>query len=113
MHAILLLVFTRNVVIPFMETRFRKWEWDIIKCRNNYADRLYKIPLTVLIKNLHSGEQLIRMKLLYLFLLIVMVQNTSGQTTGQKPCSAPQTSQFDFWVGEWNLSWKDSVRGMN
>ena len=31
---------------------------------------------------------------------------THSQTT-QKPCSAPEASQFDFWVGSWELSWKD------
>ena len=27
---------------------------------------------------------------------------TSAQTN---PCSAPQQKQFDFWVGEWDLTW--------
>jgi hypothetical protein len=30
-----------------------------------------------------------------------------------KPCSAPQAGQFDFWVGEWDLSWGDGERGRN
>lgn len=29
------------------------------------------------------------------------------------PCSAPEFSQFDFWVGEWNLTWNDSLHGTN
>ncbi len=29
------------------------------------------------------------------------------------PCSAPESSQFDFWVGEWELTWADSGRGQN
>ncbi len=29
-----------------------------------------------------------------------------GQTPAPKPCTAPEFSQFDFWVGEWDLSWK-------
>lgn len=24
------------------------------------------------------------------------------------PCSLPESKQFDFWLGEWNLSWKDT-----
>ena len=24
-----------------------------------------------------------------------------------KPCSAPEFSQFNFWVGKWNLEWKN------
>jgi len=31
-----------------------------------------------------------------------------------KPCSSPEASQFDFWKGEWDLSWNgDIVRGAN
>ncbi len=29
------------------------------------------------------------------------------------PCSAPESNQFDFWVGEWELTWADSGRGRN
>lgn len=29
------------------------------------------------------------------------------------PCAEPEASQFDFWVGEWNLSWGDSGQGKN
>ncbi len=38
---------------------------------------------------------------------IVAAQNTSN------PCTAPECSQFDFWVGEWNLTWNDSLKGTN
>jgi hypothetical protein len=31
----------------------------------------------------------------------------------QKPCSAPEASQFDFWVGEWDLTWNDTITGTN
>lgn len=34
-------------------------------------------------------------------------------TSTQKPCSMQESSQFDFWVGEWDLSWADSGRGGN
>mgnify|MGYP003460919129 FL=1 len=27
--------------------------------------------------------------------------------TNDKPCSSPEASQFDFWVGKWQLNWKD------
>jgi hypothetical protein len=29
-----------------------------------------------------------------------------SQTTPPPPCSAPEASQFDFWVGEWDLTWE-------
>jgi len=38
---------------------------------------------------------------------------SSAQTNNQKPCAAAQSSQFDFWVGEWNLTWADSLHGTN
>jgi len=37
----------------------------------------------------------------------------SAQNTAQKPCTAPEASQLDFWVGEWKLTWSDSVHGTN
>jgi len=29
------------------------------------------------------------------------------------PCNAPECSQFDFWVGEWDLTWNDTSKGSN
>ena len=29
------------------------------------------------------------------------------------PCSTPEFSQFDFWVGEWDLTWGEDGRGTN
>lgn len=29
------------------------------------------------------------------------------------PCSLAEARQFDFWVGEWNAFWSDSLRGSN
>ena len=31
----------------------------------------------------------------------------------QKPCSAPEARQFDFWLGEWDLSWAENGQGTN
>ena len=36
-----------------------------------------------------------------------------GETQKEPPCSSPEFSQFDFWVGEWNLTWGDSGKGSN
>ncbi len=30
-----------------------------------------------------------------------------------RPCSQPEASQFDFWIGNWNLTWQDSLTGTN
>ena len=36
-----------------------------------------------------------------------------SHSQNQKPCSAPEASQFDFWIGEWDASWGDTLKGHN
>ena len=31
----------------------------------------------------------------------------------QQPCSTPEARQFDFWLGEWDLTWGEDGRGSN
>lgn len=47
--------------------------------------------------------------------LIFFTAFVQGQEEALKepPCSSPEFSQFDFWVGEWNLTWGDSGKGTN
>ena len=40
-----------------------------------------------------------------LFLLIVL---TISAQQKQDPCSSIESSQFDFWLGEWECSWTDA-----
>lgn len=41
-------------------------------------------------------------------------QDTNTETThDETPCSAPQARQFDFWLGEWDLTWGEDGRGTN
>jgi hypothetical protein len=48
------------------------------------------------------------------FLLCLFISLfTLAQTNNQTPCSAPQASQYDFWIGDWNLTWSDSLHGTN
>jgi len=54
--------------------------------------------------------------LLILSILVVAPLNLSfAQESKQTPppCSQPEFSQFDFWIGEWNLTWADSAHGTN
>ena len=37
----------------------------------------------------------------------------SSQTLRQQPCSSPEASQFDFWLGDWVLTWSDTSHGTN
>ena len=31
----------------------------------------------------------------------------------KEPCSSPEARQFDFWLGEWDLSWGEDGKGTN
>lgn len=35
----------------------------------------------------------------------------NGDQAPQKPCAVPEARQFDFWVGEWELTWKGGQGG--
>ena len=41
-----------------------------------------------------------------------MSDNASAQATA-KPCSAAECSQFDFWLGDWDLTYNDTVHATN
>ncbi len=43
-----------------------------------------------------------------IFVLILFIPLYS-QKQVEPPCSSPESSQFDFWTGEWNLTWGDSL----
>jgi hypothetical protein len=51
------------------------------------------------------------MKLVFTCFLSLALSISYSQN--QKPCSAPEASQFDFWVGEWDASWGDTLKGSN
>lgn len=57
------------------------------------------------------------MKTILVLAVTLLVRIASAQTQPEHPCSSPEYSQFDFWVGEWELTWQDSAgkveRGMN
>ena len=36
-----------------------------------------------------------------------------GDAAPPPPCSSKEVSQFDFWIGEWNLTWADTGKGTN
>lgn len=43
----------------------------------------------------------------------MLAAGTCPAQTNQKPCSAPESGQFNFWIGEWNLTWNDTLHGTN
>lgn len=42
-----------------------------------------------------------------LFILFFSISILPQDNKSQKPCSSPEASQFDFWIGEWNVEWKN------
>ncbi len=45
--------------------------------------------------------------------VLSLVLNADGTAQQPPPCSAPEASQFDFWVGMWNATWDDTGKGTN
>lgn len=43
-----------------------------------------------------------------ILMLFFFVSLVFSQKNNQNPCSSPEAQQFDFWVGEWDLTWQDS-----
>jgi len=42
-----------------------------------------------------------------------MSANAFSQNPPAPPCSAPEASQFDFWLGEWDLTHSDTIHASN
>jgi len=53
------------------------------------------------------------MKFLYILIGICTFTISFSQPSNQKPCSAPEASQFDFWIGDWVATWSDTLHGTN
>jgi len=70
--------------------------------------------MTVLQANTHSFfKNSYNMKSIHLILLslIVIYSNKPGKAMSQEVyddvCAVPESSQFDFWIGEWKATWVD------
>jgi hypothetical protein len=44
--------------------------------------------------------------IIFIFAYSLSIAVTYSQTN-ELPCSTPEAAQFDFWVGKWQLDWKD------
>lgn len=53
------------------------------------------------------------MRFLYILVGICLSLSSFAQTPNQPPCSLPEASQFDFWVGDWIATWGDTLHGTN
>lgn len=45
--------------------------------------------------------------------IFIFLQLHLFSQNNQKPCSAPEASQFDFWIGDWMATWADTLHGSN
>jgi hypothetical protein len=46
--------------------------------------------------------------LLALCVLSSAARSQSSQQPPAKSCSTPEFDQFNFWVGQWDLSWREA-----
>lgn len=46
-------------------------------------------------------------------LLLATFATVATAQTSPPACASPEANQFDFWLGEWALTWADSGRGTN
>jgi hypothetical protein len=46
-------------------------------------------------------------------LMILFLPFCTMQAQNSISCASPEASQFDFWVGTWDLTWNDSIHGSN
>ncbi len=48
-------------------------------------------------------------KIFKIFFLIIL-STCLLMAQDKEPCSAPEAKQFDFWLGSWEVSWKDTTQ---
>lgn len=52
-----------------------------------------------------------------IFFLFSLLANTALSQNPSPPCQEPEATQFDFWLGTWDISWVDAkgnqLRGVN
>ena len=48
-----------------------------------------------------------------LFIIFIFLSGFASAQNNQKPCTAPEASQMDFWVGTWDLYSADTITGIN
>lgn len=49
----------------------------------------------------------------WISMLVCLLAATALFSQTNTPCTAPEISQFNFWIGEWKLTWNDSLHGSN
>jgi hypothetical protein len=47
------------------------------------------------------------------FFICMMICFASIAQNKSSPCSTPEASHFDFWIGDWNLTHNDTLHATN
>lgn len=75
------------------------------------------ITTTFTIDRNSKKKTLLIMNKFFAILLFMALHSTNtllwGQEMPQQPCGQPEASQFDFWLGDWELTWNDTIKGSN
>lgn len=52
------------------------------------------------------------MRIFAIIIFLVAFMTLKAQNN-QSPCSSPESSQFDFWLGDWDLTYSDTIHATN
>ena len=52
-------------------------------------------------------------KLLTIICCGIISGDAAAQNNPSSPCSSLECNQFDFWLGDWNLTYNDTVHAFN
>ena len=53
------------------------------------------------------------MKTTLLIACMLVSLQLAAQTNTLTPCSSPEAQQFDFWIGDWNITYSDTAHATN
>jgi hypothetical protein len=53
------------------------------------------------------------MRIFLFFVCVLTSIQLTAQNNNQSPCSLPEASQFDFWIGDWNITYSDTLHASN
>lgn len=52
-------------------------------------------------------------RIIALFYFAFFAESIIAQSASTQPCSSPECTQFDFWLGDWDLTYNDSIHATN
>ena len=55
----------------------------------------------------------INMQKILFFLSLVIGMQLTAQNNNQPSCALPEAAQFNFWLGDWNLTYGDTMHATN